>query len=155
MRTGNPAVGVNLARPSGWLFSSNKAASIVRGRRLAFKCRERHGRECAKRFFACGLDAKKVHLRHRQRAAGAGDFANSLELGRFGRGEEIDLVFGGEHVLPAFDQRRGRAGARRIRDGADQPAVKIAVLLRQFGAKIGDDHAAAGCDVFDPGIDMA
>jgi hypothetical protein len=89
MRTGNPAVGVNLARPSGWLFSSNKAASIVRGRRLALKCRERHGRECAKRFFACGVDAKEVHLRHRQRAAGAGDFANGLELGRFGRARKL------------------------------------------------------------------
>ena len=96
-----------------------------------------------------------MHLRHAQHAAGTHDFAHCLEFRGLGGRKKIDLVFGRQQPLPAFDQRAGGAGAGGVGNRADQPAVKIAVLLRELGAEIRDDHAAARRELFDAGIDVA
>src|SRR5262249_54676305 len=73
-----------------------------------------------------------LELADRQGAPRLQDAAGRHQLLAIGRRQEIDLELGGQHR--AVRRKQGEAGitARRIRNGAGDPGMEEAVLLRQL-----------------------
>ena len=104
-------------------------------------------------FRARLIDPIQMDLRHAQRAAGAHDFADGLEAPRLGGAEKIDFIF--RRPLLRLNQRGCGAGPGRIGYGAEEPAVKEAILLRELASEIRSNNAPPGRDLVDLRVDMA